>query len=158
MMVLSSKGHKQNKIGSGDRQSLPIVGKWDKAKQKLADYLQRKSELLSMRSKKSSLAFFCIAFSAVSTMIMFNVFEINKSVVKVKTISRLSHAPEGGQLPAKTDSLITKYEYNRVELFKNYLLHLKNDSTSKAMFDSIVKARPNLFDSIALFEKMYLSQ
>ncbi len=51
---------------------------------------------------------------------------------------------------------ISPSDFNRVELIKKYLDSLS--LTDKNKYAEIIKLRPGLYDSIALFEKIYQSQ
>lgn len=141
-----------------DEKPLAIFIKWQAFKQKLAVKLQKKSELLSTQTKKYMLIVFCILFGGRSVAIIINTVTNKVSAVKLAKISKPEHANEDGQSILQPDSIITKKEYDRVMQFENYMLALKNDSVGRKQFDSIIKSRPHLLDSIALFEKMYLSQ
>ena len=79
-------------------------------------------------------------------------------MIRIKQLPNLHSSKDKTEIRIKADSVITHEEYRRIELFKSYLLQLKDDETNKIKFDSIMRERPHLLDSITLFEKMYLSQ
>jgi len=64
-----------------------------------------------------------------------------------------SHIGKNIRIPS---AFISEESYQKIEQFKKYL-----DSISisdKKTFNQIIAARPGLIDSIAMFEKLYLSQ
>lgn len=156
--MLFNKNYKKKRSAVADEKSLAIVTKWKAFKQKLANKLQEKSELLSSQTKKYTLILFCVLFGGSSVAIIVHSVSTKTHVVKIAKISKPVHVNDDRQSTLQPDSIITKQEYNRVLQFENYMLAQKNDSAGRKKFDSIIRSRPQLMDSIALFEKMYLSQ
>jgi hypothetical protein len=156
--MLLLKRNMKNKNSAAKDMPIEIIDKWRAAKRRFATYLQRKSELMSDSLKKLSLLFFCSLFSAISIAIIIRSSTTKEQAVSVRVISKSAHAGNDGITSLKSDSVITKSEYERIIGFKNYFLHLKTDTTGKRQYDSIISVRPKLMDSIILFEKMYLSQ
>jgi hypothetical protein len=155
-MLLFKRTRKENPIG--DKMQLRISGKWKAFKERIATYLQHKSELLSVQTKRYSLIFFCLLFGGSSIAIVIHSATTEQQTVSITKISKPAHSIQDEKLYLQVDSAITKSEYERVEQFRNYLLQLNTDSSGKKKFDSIIQARPQLMDSINLFEKMYLQQ
>jgi len=56
----------------------------------------------------------------------------------------------------ETTTLLTAEVYQRLQLFRKYMDSLHKNS--KWIYDSILLARPGMMDSVAILEKMYLSQ
>ena len=151
------KRYKKKEIALQVKQSYVLFKQWEKMKQKLACYLQHRSELLSLKSKKLILLFFFIVCSTGSIFIIINA-SVKGNNITVKQISKPASTKDSTHLETKSDSAITEKDYKRIERFKSYLLQLRDDSTTGKKFDSIMLQRPHLLDSITLFEKMYLSQ
>jgi hypothetical protein len=156
--MLFKKNHKKKRLDAEDEEPLAILTRWKAFKQQLADSLQEKYELLSSQTKKFTLILFCVLFGGSSVAIIIHSLTTKAKPVKIASISRPAHANDDSQSTLQPDSIITKQEYNRVLQFENYMLALKTDSTGRKRFDSIIKNRPHLMDSISLFEKIYLSQ
>jgi hypothetical protein len=156
-MILFRK-NKKSEVVLQSKRSYCFFQQWEKVKRRIASYLQRQSELLSLASKKIMLLFFLLVCSAGSIILIISATTKSKYVVYFKQISKPSSTINNTDILAKGDSVITKKDYERIERYKSYLLQLKNDSISKKEFDSIMLQRPHLLDSITLFEKMYLSQ
>ena len=106
-----------------------------------AVWLSSKTEQLSAGSKKIALVLFCLLFGGISLYLV---------VIHMTSSSFYTHAPfiQRIILPKNIDKAnnyrISKKLYQRIEA-------LKND-------DSLMKARPQLLDSIQLFEQIYQSQ
>ena len=158
MIMLLLKKYAQNNRGSIPGTPNKIFSKWENLKKRFACYLQQQSESLSVNSKKISLALFCFLFGGTSTYIIIHSVSIKEKTVSVQNISRLPRPYPNEEIGIQPDSIITKMEYERIQQFKNYLIHLRDDSTGRTKFDSIMIARPRLLDSIRIIEKMYLSQ
>ncbi len=155
-MLLFKKIRNKNRVA--DEMQLQISSKWKAFKERIATYLQRKSELLSAQTKKYTLIFFCLLFGGSSIAIIIHSATTEQQKISIIKISKPAHSIQDEKLFLQGDSSITKSEYERVEQFKNYLYQLKIDSSGRKKFDSIIQARPHLIDSINLFEKMYLQQ
>ena len=135
-----------------------LITKWQSIKQKIARYLQHKTECLSMQSKRYGLVFFCVVFGGSSIAVVIHAVTVKNEPVHIATIAKPSRAGHLNEAFVPKDSVITKAEYDKVMRVKNLLLGLQADSAGRIKFDSIMLDRPQLMDSIALFEKMYLSQ
>jgi hypothetical protein len=156
-MILFKK-YVNRKSSTADNTPIEVLKKWNIAKRKLAIFLQRKSELLSLSAKKYSLIFFCALFGGSSIAIIIRSVASEKKTVRVTNISKPGHTRQDEITSLELDSVITRREYERMIQLKNYLLQLKSDSASRKQYDSITLLRPHLMDTIILFEKMYLSQ
>lgn len=135
-----------------------INSRWIGFKERLAACLQQRSELVSTQTKKYGLLLFALLFGGSSIAIIIHSVTTEEPTVVITKILRPLHSIQDEKSYLQADSSITKREYDRVEQFKTYLIKLKMDSSGKKRFDSITKARPQLIDSINLFEKMYLQQ
>ena len=157
MSMLLLKKHAKSKCGDIPEFPNRIISKWVRTKKRIAFYLQQKSELLSMRAKKLSLSLFCFLFGGISLYIIIQSAAVDQKVMPVQRISRPVE-PGNSENLLQADSVITKMEYERIERFKNYLIQLQEDSASAKKFDSVMKVRPQLLDSIKMIERIYLSQ
>ena len=156
--MLVFKRHKKNEVALESKQPLVLFQQWKKIKQKFACYLQQRSELLPLKSKKVILILFFMVFTSASILTVVNTTVNKKGSLGIKQIPRPSSAKDKADIETKTDSVITQKDYKKIEQFKFYLLQLRDDSVNRKKFDSIMLLRPHLLDSITLFEKMYLSQ
>lgn len=121
-----------------------IKEKWGAGKHRCAGYLQRKSELLSVKGKKILLAVFYLLFAGSSLYVMIHSITHstnNSKAIQIHTIATLKLAENKVKAVA-----ITKEAFERVERYKNLIN------------DSIKLARPQLMDSIKEFEHIYQQQ
>lgn len=103
---------------------------------KIAGWLQSATEKFSVRKKKTLLLLFCVGFTSLSVFAFLHrpkIFIAHGSVpVHIgKTYQPTAH------------SSISEAVFKRIELLKNN--------------DSLLKANPNLLDTIGLIEKFYYS-
>ncbi len=126
-----------------------IKAKYLLFKRRIADALQRKSESLSLRSKKIMLFLFCSLFGCASITVIIHSITTKASVVSIQAkMPRVIHQKEEPVLP-----FISKNEFERIEVFKKQVYALP-----KVTFDSFMLARPKLMDSITQIENYYKSQ
>lgn len=156
--MLFIKNHKKKGNDIPNENVVAILNKWKAFKQKIADRLQEKSELLSSKAKKHTLILFCLLFGGSSILIIVHSLTTKSKTIKIASISKPAHTNDGGQSMLQTGSIITRQEYNRVIQLETYLLSLRSDSLGKKKYDSIIISRPHIMDSIKLFKKMFLSQ
>ena len=126
-----------------------IKNRYLSLKRRIADALQKKSDKLSVKSKKLLLFLFCFVFASASIVtIVSAVTAKTKHVALQAKMPRIIQQKEQPSLP-----FISKQEFMRIEDFKKrvYLL-------PKYSFDSFMAARPKLMDSIQQIEQYYQSQ
>jgi hypothetical protein len=111
---------------------------------KAAVKLSAASEKYSLKQKKMALMFFCLLCILFCTFGVIQTFtKTTHFKFKPEPIQLLPHIGKSFSVP---ESFISKETFDRVEYFKNHI-----DSAT-------LLTRPGLMDSIALFEKIYLSQ
>jgi hypothetical protein len=110
---------------------------------------------LSIYQKKLFLALFCMLFCSLSIYLILNqlVNKTDKGEFSIKTIHIPYHIGKNIHQPG---AWIDNQTFNRVEYFKKMLDSLK--ITDPVRFIEIMNNRPHLMDSIAAFEKFYLTQ
>jgi len=124
------------------------------ALQQVASSASRQAERLSPERKKIAVIIFCILFSALSICIIAKtlsekhnkIFFMRPTMMPLRLWKNINVPPP----------FISDDAYQRIEQFKKYL-----DSISiadKKNYEAIINSRPHLTDSIAMFEKLYLSQ
>jgi hypothetical protein len=120
-----------------------------------ADYLQKRTERLSIKRKRLGLFVFCLLFGVISICIVIKSFTNNKNIFLVHpiTLPAIIHKSDNDLLSAQPS--ISEKEFHRIELFKSYMDSLQKSETGRYVYDSINKARPHLIDSILLLENMY---
>ncbi len=126
-----------------------IKSKYLSFKRRIADLLQRKSEWLSLKSKKLLLVLFCLFFVSMSIVAVVKAITTKAAVISMQVnMPRIMQQKEMPAMP-----FISKKEFERIEGFKKQLYLLPKHS-----FDSFMLARPKLLDSITEIEQYYQSQ
>src|SRR6266487_1609503 len=117
-----------------------------------ADYLQQKTEHLSMHTRRLSLFVFCLLFGSISICVIIKSFTDKKNSFSIHSITVPAYADKSNDNLLREQTIISEKEFHRVELFKHYMDSLQKSLTGKYLYDSILKARPHLIDSILLLE------
>jgi hypothetical protein len=110
----------------------------------LANSLQRRTNLYSLKKKKVLLLLFVIVFFTES------------SVVTIQSITRKNKTPIAitriKSIPVESDEniarLITKSEFLKIQWFKNYIDSLSTTAQGRKLKDSLLHTRPQLMDSV----------
>jgi hypothetical protein len=128
---------------------------------KLAGFLNRKTQGLSTGGKKLILVAICLVFGGMSLYLIINtVWSTSKPVVslKPKAISVPEHMDKTGEESLRPRVLVSEQDMNEVRMFKVYMDSLKKSVKGKPLYDSILKARPGLMDTVGMLEELYLLQ
>ena len=121
----------------------------DKRQRQLAKYLLTKTERLSRRIKFYWLAIFCILFGGASLYIFLCSIESENDQIFIDRMTFPKHIGKSDtshyqkQIPVLTDN-----QYRKIQRFKNYMDSLQKSAMGKIKYDSIVKSRPGLMDSL----------
>ncbi len=125
---------------------------------KCSDYLQKRTERLSIQTKKSGLFIFCLLFGSISICVIIKSFTDRKNTFSIHPITVPFNANKSNDDLPSEQIIISKKEFHRIELFKHYMDSLQKSLTGKYLFDSIMNARPHLMDSILFLENIYQVQ
>ena len=120
----------------------------------IANSMQQRTNLYSLRKKKVLLLLFVIVFVAES------------SVVIIQSITRKSKTPIAvtriKTIPVESDEriapLIEKSEFLKIKKFKNYIDSLSTTTKGRKLKDSLLHNRPQLMDSVNFLINLYLEQ
>jgi len=155
--MLFTRHKNENKLMPTASASQAIAARWVACKKRIAAFLYVKFEQLSSVKKKACFFIFCLLFGGSSAIVTVNA--LSGKTKRVGTISVAeSVKPQVFLKRSGSDSAITKKEYDRIERYKTDILELNKTKEGQALLDSLLSARPELMDSIALLENIYLSQ
>jgi len=141
----------------------PVWQRWatavDKRQRKWATYLNQKAGKCNKRSKQIYLALFCLFFGGSSIYIIIRAIDNPSGKIRIEKVSFPKYAT--GREPISTFHpvpVLTEKQYRNIQRFKEYMDSLQTSKTGKVKFDSIMKARPGLMDSVDFIEQVYRKQ
>lgn len=153
----NAKESKESKVQ--DRVAKGIAGFLLSMQSRFAFFMDGRINKLSNQSKQICLVVFCLVFGGFSIYAFVGAFRNSESSAK-----RLK--PDQVAVPKyydRTDSEINEASVSerdimRINRFKKYMDSLKRSATGKQVYDSILRTRPGLMDSIQVIEQLYYSQ
>lgn len=132
-------------------------GQWCYLKAKIgwAAWLGRHSAGMSKAKLKAILSSILIFWVGYCSFLVIGGFSGLKGTdVHITPIKTVIPANKG---PATARVRISRPDYQRIKAFHNYMDSLRGDADGKKVYDSLMKARPGLMDSITLTESYYES-
>ena len=142
----------QDKVAKG------IAGFLLSIQNSFASFMSGRINSLNNRSKHVALAIFCLLFGGFSIYAFVGAFRDRDSDKTIK--------PDQMAVPIyydRTDAEVaepsgSERDIMRINRFKRYIDSLSKSPTGRQVYDSILKARPGLMDSIKVIEQIYYSQ
>ena len=114
-----------------------------------------KTNALSMKVKWLWLLVFCLLFGGFSIYEIMGAFRDRGKTIKPTQISVPKYYDRTEVL---IQSQVSDRDIKRICRFKKYMDSLRGAQEGKIVYDSILKARPGLMDSIQAVEQIYYSQ
>lgn len=143
----------QNRIANN------IVHKCIKAQEHCATYIQRQTERLSGRIKKSLLVMFFLSSGGYSLFLIAESLKSHKgNFFSVTPIKVPKHIDKVGDENTKAPAIVSEAEYEKIHRFKLYMDSLAKNPSGKRLYDSVLFRRPGLMDSIMIIQEMYKSK
>lgn len=130
---------------------------WQK---RIAAWMESKSNGLSLTGKKIVLICMLLTGGAYCFYLVISVFDHNKKPASY-SVSRISipeYTGQNGDNKISKHSAISKKEFERIHRFHLYLDSLAQSPSSRKLYDSIIRGRPGLLNSIIIIENIYQSQ
>jgi hypothetical protein len=162
MFQLSKKKVGQEQRGQPsvqDKVAAGIVEKCIRVQWKWADYLQRKTEILSPGAKKYGLALFCLLSMGGSFYLVRESFSPgDQRPLFASPIPPSLHYRKTGEESTRSFLLITKDEFQRMKRFRHYIDSLSRSASGQITRDSLLSLRPGLMDSLQVIERLYQLQ
>ena len=124
----------------------------------VALFLQQKTERLTLHAKRKGLILFCSLGIGCSVSVIYYSFGNVQSSLLVNPIRLPVSIVKPFHFSDIKDSSITTDQYKRIRLFEEYLTKEKSSASGKAFYDSLLKARPQLPDSLRAIDSIFLSQ
>ena len=132
-----------------------LVNAWGHATGRRIDqFLQSRTRALSSRQLKACVLAFVLIAGSISAWVLFKGLAHPSAEIYVPP----PRGPSGEawrQSIVPSDDPAVRASIGRIEAFCRRTDSLKNDPDGRILYDSLLKARPGLFDSIGKVEKMY---
>ncbi|MBN8876818.1 MAG: hypothetical protein J0I32_04675 [Sphingobacteriales bacterium] len=146
----------ESTISVNEKVATKIVRAVALVQQRWARYMERKSERLSIATKKKLVILFCLATGGYSIYLAGeSLFQKQSSVMKVTFIKRPQYVTQTGDEKLSPSIIISEKEYAKIVQFRKYMDSLAATRSGKWKADSILVARPGLMDSINHLEQLY---
>lgn len=120
----------------------------ERAQRKAANYLNAKAAGLGRGQMIGGLAVFCLLFGSGSAVVIWQSLKV--AAIGGQPLTVPGHAI----LPGEAEGLAGS-ELARLRGFRHYLDSLRGSESGKACYDSLVRRRPGLLDSLAFIEQVY---
>jgi hypothetical protein len=135
------------------------VNKCVRLQHKASLFLQHKSEKVSISFKRLAIISFClISFSSCVYTIITSFFghhKVNLSIASIRVPKRLTQNKNSHITATKGEG---KNEFEKIEKFRAYIDSLATTNSGKSKYDSLLRSRLGLLDSLAIIENLYNSQ
>lgn len=123
---------------------------------KIADRLQDRTQGWSRRKLIYMLVFFCIVFGGSSGYIIWQgLYGKDKHIITIAPIDIPIRIDSDFSARNHKNGASVDAAYLPIRRFLHYMDSLGKSPSGRATYDSILKARPGLMDSIALLNKIY---
>lgn len=124
-----------------------------------AAWMQSRSERISGKAKLFLLFVFIGLTGGYNLYLITESSLIKKaSTFPKSSIKKPSQLQEQGDKIMQKQGFISPEEFQKIHGFKLFMDSLEHSPSEKALYDSIISARPGLMDSIIIIENIYQSQ
>jgi hypothetical protein len=125
---------------------------------KAASFLQTKSEKLSLNTKRIIvIAFSIISFSSCVYLVVKNFLDNQNINIAITTIEVPEQVVQNENNQVSPLTGVSKIGFEKVKKFRAYLDSLATSNSGRRVYDSIVKYRSGLIDSLVFIESFYKS-
>lgn len=136
-----------------------IVSVCIRFQEKWAALMQHYTERLSRNGKLTMFLLFCIIGGSLSLyLIASSIMRGSASSFTITHFKATPFAGKSGDENTKASVIVTKAEYEKIQRFRLYMDSLARSPSRKKVYDSILKHRPGLMDSVLFIESIYQSQ
>ena len=126
---------------------------------RFASFMNGKINNLSSRSKQIGLVLFCLLFGGFSIYAFVGAFRNTGNSGKAIKPDQVAVPKYYDRTASENkEPSVSENDIIRINRFSKYMDSLSHSVKGKAVYDSILKARPGLMDSIQVLEEIYYSQ
>lgn len=123
---------------------------------RFADFLNSKTKTLNIKIKRLWLAVFCILFGGFSIYAFIGAFEGNEKEIRFSEVSVPKYYDQTGA--EMKGPKVSEKDITIINRFDKYMDSLHRAPGGKVVYDSILKTRRGLMDSIQAIKQIYYSQ
>lgn len=136
-----------------------IVSVCFRFQKKWAELMQRYTERLSRNGKLIMFFLFCLIGGSLSLyLIGSSTMPGSASSFTITHFKATPFAGKSGDENTKASIEVTKAEYEKIQRFRLYMDSLARSPSGNKVYDSILKHRPGLMDSVLFIENIYQPQ
>ena len=117
-------------------------------------FMSSKINRLSTKTKKNWLFIFCLVFAGFSIHVFTGAFN-NAKAVKEISPGQLSLPKYWDNKMEEMNPVVGDNDMDRIGRFEEYMDSLSKSVQGRIVYDSMVKARPGLLDSIKIIKQIY---
>ena len=155
----NKKGIEFNYSKVRDKVAKGIAGFLLSIQNRFASFMSAITNNLNKKAKQVYLAIFCLVFGGLSLYAFIEAFQNSERAVNSIKPAQISMPKYYDRTGTETEGLtVSDKEINRINRFKKYMDSLSHSVKGRGVYDSILKARPGLMDSIKIIEQLYYSQ
>jgi hypothetical protein len=151
----SKKNKEENTYPLKDKLAKEIARLLMSVQSRFAEGMDTKTNALSIKAKWLWLFVFCLLFGGFSICAFIGAFTDREKTIKPSQISVPKYYDRTEVL---IQSQVSDRDIKRIYRFKKYMDSLRGSQEGKIVYDSILKARPGLMDSVQAVEQIYYSQ
>jgi hypothetical protein len=157
-----NKNNKQNesRIPVSEKAAASVGGMINRVQSKFGTVLNNKTSNLSKRGKIILFICFSLLFGGSSVCLIVKGITNSVEAYKNPTIRSITvpkHYDKTGMPGVKNPSVVSPAEMNRIRFFRRYMDSLSRSTHGSLLYDSIIRERPGLLDSISQVERMYMA-
>ena len=161
--MLLSKNKKNaeelNELKVQDKVAKGIAGFLLAIQNRFALFMSQRINKLTTRAKQVCLVVFCLVFGGFSIYAFVGAFRNSETSGKRLKPDQLAVPKYYDRTDAEIEEpTVSEKDIVRINRFKKYMDSLKKSANGKQVYDSILKTRPGLMDSIQVIEQIYYSQ
>ena len=155
-MLFNKRIKEENRHPLKDKVARGIADFFLSVQSGFADFMSSKTNRLSIKAKWFWLAVYCVAFSGFSIYVFIGTSGGNKKVLEPSPVSFPKYYDQT-EIEIK-EPHVSKKDIKRINVFRKHMDSLRLSPAGKITYDSILKTRPGLMDSIRAIEQIYYSQ
>lgn len=120
-----------------------------------ANWMMKRTEKFSRRTWVVLLILFVLSTSTYSAYLTVRaVAKKGSNSFTITPIKKPKHTTETGEAPIEAAE-VSEAEYSRIKKFRVYMDSLTRSASGKILYDSIIRHRPGLMDSVRFIEDYY---